>query len=72
MNIDNSAIISHLREMKNVYDETLNMTSIELYAYFLNLEENYCNSRTISSFAYTVHRLHPVYYAEDWYNLLIS
>ncbi|RHY70263.1 hypothetical protein DYB34_003475 [Aphanomyces astaci] len=55
----------HLAEMQSMYDLQSSCSNMEeLYVHLLDLEAAYCHDPTVDSFCHTVHKLHPVQYAQ--------
>ncbi|KAH9151536.1 hypothetical protein LEN26_003846, partial [Aphanomyces euteiches] len=57
---------AHLAEMLTMYNLQGACTSMEeVYGYLLDMEADYCANLNVDNFCHTVHRLHPVQYANS-------
>ncbi|KAF0684678.1 hypothetical protein As57867_023284, partial [Aphanomyces stellatus] len=56
---------AHLVEMKAMYDLQTTSSPLEMYAHLLAMEADYCDNIHMENYAHTVHKLHPVQYAQS-------
>jgi hypothetical protein len=60
-----SDVLSHLSDMKKVYDHVNSLNDAkELHEYFVTLENDYIKKQE-QNYARTVHMLHPLSYNND-------
>ena len=74
--VDITGVSKYLDDMMSFWEPLSRLSSIELYSYFLNLEDNYVSKKSKAPLANSVHMLYSENYLDEvgslaWYNLLL-